>query len=110
MKVPNADAAKVDRDKLERYLLSLAHPIGRSKARFLHAAGFGESNVAALAEALKEIAQTEEIVAVASSPHGAKYIVDGLLTTPSGSRVRLRTVWIVETGEDYPRFVTGYPV
>lgn len=43
------------------------------------------------------------------SPHGTKYIVDGMLDSPSGARARVRTVWIVEEGKDHPRFVTAYP-
>jgi hypothetical protein len=34
MQLPNADEAIVARDKLENYVLDLAHPIGGGKARF----------------------------------------------------------------------------
>jgi len=57
-----------------------------------------------------EIARTSEIVATSQSRHGVKYVVDGVLPTPTGTRIMLRTVWIVETGHDSPRFVTAYPV
>jgi hypothetical protein len=40
MQLPNADEAIVPRDKLENYLLDLAHPIGGGKARFLLAFRF----------------------------------------------------------------------
>ncbi len=110
MKLPNADIARIDRQKLEAYLLSAAHPIGRSKAKFFHLLGFGESNAAHLERALREVAQTGEIAAIVRSPHGVKYVVDGLLPAPSGDRVKLRTIWIIETGEQRPPFVTAYPV
>jgi hypothetical protein len=40
MQLPNADDAIVPRNKLENYLLDLAHPIGRGKARFFLAFRF----------------------------------------------------------------------
>jgi hypothetical protein len=43
------------------------------------------------------------------SPHGDKYIIEGVLETPRGTSPRIRTVWILETGETHPRFVTAYP-
>jgi hypothetical protein len=32
------------------------------------------------------------------------------MTTPSGRRPRVRTIWLVETGELAPRFITAYPL
>jgi len=96
--------------KLDRYLLSETHPIGRSKARFLYAFGFDQTTVNELAQALMAIAHTEEVREVLPSPHGIKYVIDGMLRTPSGMPVAVRTVWIVDTSQDRPRFVTAYPV
>jgi hypothetical protein len=39
-----------------------------------------------------------------------KYISDGWMITPQGDRVKLRAVWIVDKGQDHPRFVTAYPM
>jgi hypothetical protein len=36
-------------------------------------------------------------------------IIEGVLEAPSGASPRIRTVWILETGETHPRFVTAYP-
>ena len=110
MRLPNADAAVVERRKLDRYLLSPTHPLGRSKATLFRRMGFDESSVALLGQALIDIARTEDVAEVAESPYGKKYIVDGLLPTPSRGRVKLRTVWIVDAGETRPRFVTAYPI
>ena len=109
MRIPNADFARVDRKKLEAYLLSSTHPIGRSKAKFFQAWGFDESNMGLLEHALLDLVRTQEITTAVSSAYGTKYRVDGLLATPSGSQVKLRTIWIVETGEKRPRLVTAYP-
>ena len=109
MKLPNGDQAVVPPPKLVGYLLSEVHPTGRSKARFFRAAGFTEINASLLEQGLLTIARTEEVVTSVSSPHGEKYVVDGTLTTPLAGSVRLRTVWIVESGVAHPRFVTAYP-
>ena len=41
---------------------------------------------------------------------GVSYLVEGPLATPSGRQPRVRTVWLVETGELAPRFITAYPL
>ena len=96
-------------EKLSRYLLDVGHAVGGSKARFLRAHGFNESNADALAAGLRAIALGATASARAS-PFGTKYAVSGDLPTPRGTVVRTETVWIVETGEARPRLVTAYPV
>ena len=58
MKLPNGDLAVIPPAKLLDYLLSEAHPVGRSKALFFRAAGFVDANVAFLEEGLLAIART----------------------------------------------------
>ena len=110
MKLPNAEQARVDPKKLKEYLLSEAHPIGRSKARFFRGIGFDESNMTILEQGMLGIAKKEEVAWSEDSLHGTKYIIDGCIMTPHGSRVKLRTVWIIDKDRDHPRFVTAYPV
>jgi hypothetical protein len=50
-----------------------------------------------------------EVESVITSPHGTKYIIDGLLQGTIGIQARIRTVWIIDIGEERPRFVTAYP-
>ncbi len=109
MTLPNASDAVIDVRKLTDYLLSLAHPVGSSKARLLRGLGFDDSNVALLEQEIRHIAQIEDVVETVSSAHGEKYVVDGIITSPLGYQMRVRTVWITETGESAPRFVTAYP-
>ena len=110
MALPEAESARVDREKLTGYLLSQSHPIGRSKAKFFRGIGFDESNAALLEQGLLGIARSEAVVESTLSRHGMKYIVDGAITTPLGSRVKLRTIWIIDQGQGTPRFVTAYPL
>ena len=91
------------------YLLSETHPIGRWKAKFFRALGFHEANVNLLLEGFRTIAQSEDVVEVASSPHGTKYVLEGSLLTQEEGHVSAKTVWIVDKDQDRPRFVTTYP-
>ncbi len=109
MKLPHADRAEVDPGKLGRYLLSESHPVGKAKARFFRDAGFDESTIELLVQGLLQIARTQEVVGTATTVHGQKYILEGELETPAGRRLRLRTIWIIDQGQDRPRLVTAYP-
>ena len=110
MKLPKRRSAYVPGEKLHGYLLSRTHPIGRWKSKLFRDLGFDESNVDLLEIQLIDIANSETVKESIISEHGTKYVVDGSLETPSGSFLRVRTVWIIDEGEDRPRFVTAYPV
>jgi hypothetical protein len=105
--MPNARAATVDRQKVEDYLLSATHPIGGPRARFFFSVGF--TDAVALENALLEVAWIGDVASMTTSAHGVKYTVDGVVSTPSGRLVKLRTIWIVERADEGPRFVTAYP-
>lgn len=105
----NRSKAYIPPAKLIGYLLSETHAVGKSKAKFFRACGFDEPNVAVLEQGLLSIAQTEAPAVVVQSPYGVKYIIDGFLQTPSGTSVKVRTVWIVDARDASPCFVTAYP-
>ena len=110
MKLQNKENAYIPTAKLLNYLLSETHPIGKSKARYLRSIGFNETNVNLLKERLITIAQSENVKETVFSSHGVKYIIDGLLQTPVGISTQIRTIWIIEKGQERPRFVTAYPI
>lgn len=109
MSLPNADRAVVPRTKVTRYLLAADHPDGGSKARFFLRKGYLTARPERLVDDLLEVARSGTVAETLRTPHGTKHIVDGTVDTPDGSRVRLRTVWIVEPVDPRPRFVTAYP-
>jgi Domain of unknown function (DUF6883) len=109
MRLPNADAANVSRDKVVEYLLNPQHPDGAAKAAFFAAMGFHVDRWQELANALKRLAEAAPVTVRVDSPHGSKYIVDGAIDTPSGRSVSVRSVWIVDRGSQAPRLVTTYP-
>lgn len=89
--------------------MSETHSVGKAKAGFFRVVGFDEARIEMLEKGLLAIARSEEVREVMTSLHGTKYIVEGTLETPTGRGVQVRTVWIVELDQDYPRFVTAYP-
>jgi len=110
MKLPNSSAAYIPSEKLTAYLLSETHPVGKSKAKLFRSVGYNELNVSLLKEALMSIAQTADIMDTQSSEHGIKYVIEGLLQTPVGGTLKIRTIWIIENEQGGPRFVTAYPL
>jgi hypothetical protein len=109
MRLPNPESSYIPRRKLTGYLLSEVHPVGKAKARFLRTVGFGAHNAESLEQELLRVAREGEVEETISSAHGTKYVVSGEVKTPSAHSVRLRTVWIVEVGDNRPRFVTAFP-
>lgn len=110
MKLPNGDKAIIPKDKLTDYLLSEIHTDGKSKAKFFRKFGFNEANVNLLEKSLLKIAKSEDIIDEITSLFGIKYVVDGKLKNPAKKAVQVRTIWIIEKGQNRPRFITGYPV
>jgi len=110
MKLPHRENAYVPLSKLYGYLLSKTHPVGMEKAKFLRSLGLNETNADTLEKGLISIARSEDVKKVMPSVYGTKYIIDGLLQTPAGKLVQLRTVWIIDIDQDDPRFVTAYPL
>lgn len=108
--IPNYEKAYIPGQKLREYLLSETHAIGKAKAKFFRSLGFNDDNVELLERELMTITRTELIAEEIITPFGIKYIVDGILSTPSGTSAKVRTIWIVEPHDERPRFVTAYPI
>ncbi|MBN1452515.1 MAG: hypothetical protein JW963_15980 [Anaerolineales bacterium] len=109
MELPNKSRAYIPANKISGYLLSQTHAIGKSKARYFRSFGFDETNAVELEQGLLTIAQTGSIEETSVNPHGAKYVIDGFIKTPKGAMISVRTIWIIETNDNKPRFVTAYP-
>jgi hypothetical protein len=109
MNLPNANLARVDREKITDYLLNREHPDNGGKADFFLALGFHTDDWRTFAVALRNLAQQSAVTQSLESMHGKKYIVDGLIETPIGKTPMVRTIWIVDSGQNAPRLVTAYP-
>lgn len=110
MKLPNADIAIVEREKITGYLVNPAHRFGVSKARFFITYGFRLDAWETLARALLEHAQQHDVSAARDTGFGPRYEVDGPLAAPDGRRSLVRTVWQLDNGEVAPRLITAYPL
>jgi len=109
MRVPSAGFALISEAKLRDYLLAPNHPHGRAKATFFIALGFRRPAWRRLAAALRAHLLEHDYEQRMASRYGLKYTVRGGLRTPKGRSVEVVTVWIIETSEKRPRFVTAYP-
>jgi hypothetical protein len=109
MELPNKSRAYVPPKKITDYLLSETHAVGKSKARYFRSFGFNHTTADQLRQGLMSIAQSGQVEEAEKSPFGTKFIVDGELETPKGVMIRVRTIWIIEKGQDNPRFITAYP-
>ncbi len=109
MNLPNVDGATVDPAKIRDYLLSTSHPVGRFKAAFFISLGYSVDQWEVLREDILMLARSGTAVPGRPSPRGRKFEVDGTLKGPSGRLVAVRTVWILRSSEQFPRFVTAFP-
>jgi hypothetical protein len=108
--LPNAHLALIEERKVTDYLLNGAHPDNGGKARFFNGLGFSTADVAIFITALRHVAETGNVVERIESAYGVKFVVDGALPAQAGTSARtVRTVWIIERGENVPRLVTAYP-
>lgn len=108
--MPNAHGAHVSEEKILGYLLNLAHPDGAGKAAFFIALGYRRTHCRLFQNALAMVATTGVVRAVATTVHGTKYPIEGVLPLPRGGGVPVRTIWILDHGAEVPRLVTAYPV
>ena len=109
MKLPNAERAAVDLGKITDYLLNAGHPENGGKARFFGDLGFTREEPAALVNALRALAVSGDVVRHSESRHGRKFVVDGAMQALRGRRAIVRSIWIIDAGQDVPRLVTAYP-
>ena len=110
MKLPNADKALVQHEKIADYLLNPAHRYGASKARFFTTFGFCTERWEELVEALREHGRTHAVARTSETGFGPRYAIEGVLNTPSGRRPWVRTVWQLDEGEVAPRLISAYPL
>jgi hypothetical protein len=107
MKLPNAERAVVDSRKLQDYCLNLLHPYGRNKARVFASVGIHQADSELLLRALLSAAIEEEALPGVANLYGQRYIIDFDLVHQART-VRIRSSWIVGTGEDFPRLTSCY--
>ena len=91
MKLPKAKHAFIEKEKFN-YLFS------KSKEYF-RKIGFNDTSLKDFEEALLTVATNNEIKTVEENKFGIKYVIEGLIDSPIGKKVRVRTVWSIDKGE-----------
>lgn len=108
--LPRAEDAIVEDSKVSGYLLNFDHDDGKHKAAFFVAFGFSPDQGEQLAEALRSHAIRNDVTKAVASPYGVRYVVEGPMSAPDGREPGVRSVWIIDEGEELPRLVTAYPL
>jgi len=106
--LPNAALAHVGDAKVRNYLLNPGNLQNQGKAGQFGQYGFVRDQWQVLADALCKHPAINPVVRTAASPHGVKYVVECSLETPDRRNPCLRSVWIIEYGQERPRLVTAY--
>ena len=109
MQIPNADRAVIEPAKLHGYLLSSSHPVGRFKAPFFLGLGYSSQEWRQLESDLRSQHLSQDATPEERGPSGQKYAIHATLIGPSGRAAEVVSVWVVRTGEEFPRFVTADP-
>lgn len=95
--------------RLQAYLLSQTHPVGRFKARFFAALGYSaerwqEFEADLRAQHLSQDATPGEIM-----PEGQLFTIRAILKGPNAQSAVVLSVWFIAAVGGVPRFVTAYP-
>jgi hypothetical protein len=108
MRLPNADGAVVEIEKLRDYCLSASHPRGRHKARvFATALGITAEHAEELRDAILSAVISEDATSTEGDEYGQRFVVDFTLSR-QGRQADIRTTWMIRTAEDYPRLTSCY--
>ena len=105
--LPNYEKAVIPRSKLEDYALNPAHTDGRHKARlFKSILGFERTDWQKLEKIILDELPYYEAVFSREDKWGKFYSVSLPITGLNGNIALVQTIWKVETGKDFPSFVT----
>ncbi len=108
MRLPNAERAVVDLEKLSGYCLNSDHPRGKHKARvFAAALGLTTNDADMLRDALLDAVQSADAEPTLLDRYGQQYRIDFGMETAVG-QATVRSYWIVRSGEDFPRLATCF--
>ncbi len=105
--LPNYQKAVIPRSKLEDYALNPASKEGQHKARlFKSILGFERADWQKLEKIILDELPYYEAVLSRKDKWGIFYSVSLLIVGLNGNTALVQTIWIIETGTDYPKFVT----
>ncbi len=89
---------------------STDHPDGGSKAKFFINFGFTLANWQVFAQAIREQAANHSVKSITETAYGTKHVIDGVIETPAGKNVLIRTVWMIRTNKNKAELITAHPL
>ena len=108
-RLPNAEAAVVEPEKLVDYALNPEHALGRHKARvFLSALGIGRDDWEYLRDRILDAVPSATVATVRVRRFGTLYDVPILVEGLNGQTHEVTTAWIVKPDDDRPKLVSTY--
>ena len=108
MKIPNAESAFVDINKLRSYSLDQNHRRGKHKARLFSAIlGMTAQDAEELKAILLAAATTYSAIAKPPNEYGERYVIDFPLMR-NRNQATIRSSWIIRIGENFPRLTSCY--
>jgi hypothetical protein len=108
MKLPNAERAVVEIEKLRDYCLSTTHPRGKHKAIvFASVLGITANEADVLRDQILSAALHNESIFTEQDEYGQRYIMDFEMES-KGRKATIRTSWIIRVNEDFPRLTSCY--
>jgi hypothetical protein len=99
-----------DPRKIDSYLFDLSHARGGPKGRFFLRFGFTLGDPVGLMNALLDHGSRHEVGTTETRLGATVYTIDGEIESPDGRNPRIRTVWQVDKGTDFARFITTVPL
>jgi len=109
VKLPNQERAVIAPDKLVQYLLNTIHKRGGHKARVLRDFGYDIALWQQLQSDIRRFHLNAEVEVVRQTLYGTRFEIRAPLHTPNGRILTVRTVWQIDEGTDFPRFITLFP-
>ncbi len=108
MILPNSSSAAIDIEKIRDYCLDPEHPRGKHKARvFESALGLTQADAETLRRLILASILEAECVRCVADRYGERFLVDSVISY-RGHSAKIRTAWIVLSGESFPRLTTCY--
>jgi hypothetical protein len=109
MRIPQANSAVIQQEKLCNYLLNADHERGGSKARLLISMGYSADNWQRLEADLRVFRLTADIASERETEYGKPYEIVAPLSGLGGREVLFRSIWQIDIGTDCPRLITMHP-
>ena len=107
-KLPNPHKAIIQLEKIKDYCLNPEHPVGKHKAIvFKRKLGITSADSIELMNLLIDTVKNNDAIESFSDKFGKRFYID-LDIERLNYNATVRSIWIVRSDEDFPRFISCY--